>query len=127
MNQEIKRQIKQMWFEIYQKWAEDKKTVEALLVNEDFLDEDGYPTEDALTIIELWPSFDSPGWFEFIRDRWHLASWGWSKVGSEYHISTGGWSGNESIIAAMQNNWTLWSICWVQSNRSGHYIFKERE
>lgn len=111
---------------VEQKWAEDKKTVEALLANGDFIDDDGYPTEDALKIIELWP-FDSPGWFDFIRDHWHFASWGWSKVGSEYHISTGGWSGNESIIAAMQRNWILWSVCWVQSNRGGHYIFEERE
>lgn len=112
---------------VEQKLTEEKKIVEALLVNGDFIDQDGYPTEDALKIIELWPFDDSAGWFDFIKDNWHFADWGWHKVDSEYHISTGGWSGNESIIAAMQNNWILWSVCWVQSRKGGHYIFEERK
>jgi hypothetical protein len=66
---------------------------------------------------------------------WHLRSWGWSE-GEEYHdwdkgsqvyrynISTGGWSGNESIIGALQSNSLLWALTWVQSRRGGHYIFE---
>ena len=112
---------------VEQKWAEDKKTVEALLANEDFIDDDGYPTEDALTVIELWPYDDSAGWFDFIKDTWHFANWGWHKVDSEYHISTGGWSGNESIIHAMEQNRMLMGCTWVQSRRGGHYIFERRD
>lgn len=115
--------------------ALDKKLVQELLDKGDFLDEDGYPTDDALTIIELWHWDDIKGWFNFIHDIWHLASWGWSKseVDSElyldekkhqYDISTAGWSGNESIIRAMQENDFVWALTWVQSRRGGHYVFQ---
>jgi len=44
-----------------------------------------------------------------------------------YNISTGGWSGNESIIHEMQENSMMWHLNWVQSCRGGHYIFELRE
>ena len=96
-----------------------------------YLDEDGYPTEEALIEIENWSYNDPKGWFKFIENIWHLRSWGWSEVRKayldspdkiEYHISTAGWSGNEDIIRAMQENNILWSDTWVQSRRGGHYI-----
>lgn len=105
---------------------------------EDPLDEDGYPSEQALKVIELWPLWE-PGagraCFDFIKSIWHLKSWGWhegdapddlhkDKMVYTYEISTAGWSGNESIIAAMQRNWLLWSCHWVQSRRGGHYTFE---
>lgn len=103
----------------------------------DFLDEDGYPTEDALDLITKWHWIDEKGWFEFIHSIWHLASWGWREGGEphdwkdakvyRYNISTGGWSGNESIIRAMQKNEMLWHLTWVQSRRGGHYIFELQE
>jgi hypothetical protein len=115
----------------------NKILVAELIDNGDFLDDDGYPTDDALTIIEKWHWDDSKGWFKFINGIWHLASWGWGE-GLEkhewndndvyrYHISTAGWSGNESIIRAMQENYMLWSITWVQSRRGGHFIFEDVE
>jgi len=122
----------------YEKQVEaDKKIVAELLFNADFLDDDGYPTEDALTIIEKWSWEDSTGWFEFIKSIWHLRSWGWSecevidevtdKRGWCYYISTAGWSGNESIIRSMEKNDMLWALTWVQSRRGGHYIFQKKE
>jgi hypothetical protein len=115
--------------------AADKKLVGELLDSGDFLDDDGYPTDDALTIIEKWDWDDKKGWFDFIHDIWHLASWGWreGEVADEiyqdekkyqYDISTAGWSGNETIIRAMQKNDMLWVVTWVQSRRGGHYIFQ---
>lgn len=111
---------------------------EAMRACEDPLDEDGYPTAEALKVIELWPTWNegsTKACFEFIRGIWHLKSWGWhegdapsdydkEKMVHIYEISTAGWSGNESIIAAMQRNWLLWSLSWVQSRRGGHYIFE---
>jgi hypothetical protein len=113
----------------------NKILVAELIDNGDFLDDDGYPTDNALTIIEKWHWDDSNGWFKFINDIWHLRSWGWSeglekhewddKNVYRYHISTAGWSGNESIIRAMQNNSMMWSMTWIQSRRGGHFIFEE--
>ena len=102
-------------------------------MNTEYLDEDGYPTEQALKCIENWPSTDPRGWFKFIESIWYLRSWGWGEVRKadldspdkiEYHISTAGWSGNEDIIRAMQENTILWSDAWVESRRGGHYIFE---
>jgi hypothetical protein len=103
--------------------------------DEDLLDEDGYPTDHALNLIEIWPWDDPKGWFEFIKSIWHQASWGWnvdtktnnSKSVLVYNISTGGWSGNESIIGAMQLNDFMWWIHWVQSRRGGHFIFEVKD
>ena len=104
-------------------------------MNKEYLDADGYPTEQALECIENWPYTDPRGWFRFIESIWHLRSWGWSEGYFKdheydpadkyrYYVSTAGWSGNEDIIRAMQKNSILWSVAWVQSRRGGHYIFE---
>jgi len=108
------------------------------LLEEDLLDDDGYPTDAALKIVEIWHWSDPKGWFEFINSIWHLRSWGWSEGEEQhdwdkdeqvyrYNISTAGWSGNESIISAMQSNDVMWHTTWVQSRRGGHYIFEGKE
>lgn len=105
-------------------------------MNQKYLDEDGYLTDEAFSLIEFWPYKDPKGWFKFIENIWYLDDWGWRCkhfVGLddddrvEYHISTAGWSGNESIIRAMQKNELLWKHHWVQSRRGGHYIFEVKE
>ena len=118
--------------------AENKERVAFLLEEGEHLDADGYPSEAALEIIEKWHWDDIPEWFMFIEDIWYLRTWGWAtelephdylkdKQVRRYHISTAGWSGNESIIKAMQQNFMLWSLTWVQSRRGGHYIFELKE
>jgi hypothetical protein len=117
---------------------ESKSAIFNLIQHNELLDEDGYPTDAALDIIQLWHWSDAKGWFRFIESIWHLKSWGWSE-GTQpdelypeewvylYNISTGGWSGNEAIIAAMQKNGMLWHLNWVQSRRGGHYIFELKD
>lgn len=101
------------------------------------LDDEGYPTEYCLGLIKEWHWSDSKGWFDFIKSVWYMANWGWkeleevdeifNKKVQRYYLSTAGWSGNEAIIKAMeQNNWT-WYMNWVQSRRGGHYIFQLKE
>lgn len=130
--------------EMKKQWAidaEQKKQADlariAELMEKPHIDEDGYPTQDALAIVEMWHWSDSKGWFDFINSIWHLKSWGWGE-GVEaaeneldtptyvYHISTAGWSGNEAIIRSMERNDFMWHTTWVQSRRGGHYIFEDR-
>lgn len=115
--------------------VENKLMIMRKRAEEDMLDEDGYPTADALWCVMHWPWNDSAGWFEFIKSIWWMADWGWrekvvadfdGKDIEEYHVSCGGWSGNESIIQYMQKNTMLWYLTWVQSRRGGHYIFEKK-
>jgi hypothetical protein len=39
-------------------------------------------------------------------------------------LHTFGWSGNESIVDALDKNVLFWMTCWEQSNRGGHYKFE---
>jgi hypothetical protein len=100
------------------------------------MDEDGYPTELAHDRIVNWTD-DSKSWFEFVKSLWTFVDWGWHESEErheylpdinvvKYKISTGGWSGNESLIRAMHKNVLLWQDTWVQSRRGGHYIFEIR-
>lgn len=123
--------------------AEKKARVQFLLADADFLDDDGYPTEQALEVVEKWHWDDAKGWFKFIEELWAYHDFGWKekdephewqnhkqykdKIVHRYYISTAGWSGNESIIRAMQKNEMMWHLNWVQSRRGGHYIFELKE
>ena len=105
---------------------------------------DGYPDEEELTRIRTWHWDD--GWkalMEYVRERWWMADVLWrqsdddpavaaapdeaymTKRGARYYsISTGGWSGNESLIEAMRDNEHLfWTLGWWSSRRGGHYTF----
>lgn len=84
-----------------------------------------------MAIVE-WPVEDPEGWFDYVRRCWWASEWGWHEgpavddVGRQvyrYDISTGGWSGNESLIRAMKQNRLLWFTTWQMSRRGGHYRF----
>lgn len=106
-------------------------------MNAELLDQDGYPTEAALDIIRGW-KVDRPfsELMAFIEPLWYGLDRHWRQVQEpheiwtdrmvrRWYISTGGWSGNESIIDAMRETAFLWTLNWVQSRRGGHYIFEE--
>lgn len=126
---------------VEEKLALSKKLVDQLMDQEDCgLDGDGYPTEVALDIIREWTfQMSDRELFEFIKSIWWMPDWGWSeglephdydkdKQVYRYRISTGGWSGNESIIEAMmENKYMFWHMHWIQSRRGGHYIFELKE
>ena len=105
------------------------------LMHCELLDEDGYPTHWALELIAGWNWQDPVGFMEFVKSLWWYPDWGWDeseiddpyrekKKVRQYDISTGGWSGNESLIRAMEKTDMLWYMIWVQSRRGGHYIFQ---
>ncbi|NBV27758.1 hypothetical protein EBS02_01895 [bacterium] len=98
-----------------------------------YLDEDGYPTEEFLTSIEIWRDRPFTELMDMIKPYWRFSDFGyWTQQAvlvkedwiMEYRLSAGGWSGNESIIRALQNNHIFWSLCWISSHRGGHYVFE---
>ena len=130
--------IKDAWKEQFEKdVAASKAAIFDLIEHNEMLDDDGYPTDAALDVIRLWHWDDVKGWFKFIEGLWAYHDFGWKETDEphdkdimihHYNISTAGWSGNESIIYAMQNNKSmLWNLTWVQSRRGGHYIFELKE
>lgn len=97
-------------------------------------DNAGYPTDDELARIQYFTG-SKREWFNLIRAAWWMPDWGWTETeemvgvlrdtpGTRLHISTGGWSGNESIISAMLSNDVLWMMTWVSTRRGGHYEFE---
>lgn len=103
-------------------------------MSEPTLDDDGYPTEATEKIIAAWPYQQLRELMEYVKQAWHFAEWGWTesdevvdgKTVRRYSISTAGWSGNESLIGALQDNRMFWMLCWQESRRGGHYIFEIR-
>jgi hypothetical protein len=89
------------------------------------MDDDGYPEEHELKAIREWPRTDLPGLLDYVRERWAYADCGYfEQDGRAYNISTAGWSGNEDIIGALQENRSFWVLCWQSSKRGGHYQFE---
>jgi hypothetical protein len=95
---------------------------------------DGYPTENELDRIKHWDVIKDPfGLIDFLESIWHWPDWGIRKEEGEsehsnkrclkFHLSTGGWSGNESIIQVLQET-SFWYMFWVSSQRGGHYEFE---
>ncbi len=110
------------------------------------LDDDGYPTEETLEVISKWDDLSDQGyvdWIEYVKKVWmwpEFISVGESDnlMVRELHetlkrgphvlkMSTGGWSGNESIISAMQDHLILWSFNLVSYRAGGHYELKWKQ
>ena len=104
-----------------------------------WLDSDGYPTMSALKRIANWPHNDFRGLMAFVKSLWLYSDMGrfWEESDEndeghghpirKYALSTAGWSGNESLIHALRENFLFWSFCWVQHRRGGHFIFHVRK
>jgi len=82
-----------------------------------------YPTDETLVQIEKWDACDPEGLIEFIAEAWHSAGIV-RRSGYVMEFITGGWSGNESLIAAYKSNSFAWSLCWVMSQRGGLHRFE---
>ena len=80
-----------------------------------------YPTDEELDRIRSWPSRDLRGLAEYVGSIWHWPDL-WEIRGHTVRAHTGGWSGNEEIIGALQTT-MFWLMCWQLSARGGHYDF----
>lgn len=91
-----------------------------------------YPSEEELRRVREWtfahtPAQDYPAFMAYVKSigtYWPQEQFGWRQKGQTYSISTGGWSGNESILEAMRDNFAFWGICWMEHRRGGHYEFE---
>lgn len=88
------------------------------------MDENGYPTQAELKAIREWDHANPRGLFAYIRDE----VWCWPHLIREgpdgiWYMSTGGWSGNEEVIDALQQNTMFWLFYWKKSERGGHFEF----
>jgi len=87
-----------------------------------------YPTEADLEYIKNYKFAEHKSFkllLNFIEDLWHWSDFiSWDKYNMEMH--TGGWSGNEDIIEALQGT-DFWLLCWQESRRGGHYKFSLKE
>lgn len=115
------------------------------LADEPTFDSDGYPTEETLERIRQWPvntwadahaAMDFAGKAWSYPDRWrcqprwrdcsqsHVTNWPlYRGTVRRYVFSTGGWSGNESIVAAIEANREVMLGAWSWQ-RGGHYDFR---
>ena len=81
-----------------------------------------YPSEPELEAIEKWDYRDIKGCFKYLQEIWAYPEY-FTLEDNKYNVSTGGWSGNEDLLAALKSNHMIWMITWEQSRRGGHYIF----
>jgi len=91
------------------------------------MDNDGYPDESELKKIENWNAFKRADYLDlmgFVKSIWWAPDWGFRQNGARFELHTGGWSGNESIIFALERNIMFWMLYWESSKRGGHYVFE---
>jgi hypothetical protein len=90
-----------------------------------------YPSEETLDRIRNFDPFHDE--FGLLLDILRGAWWPDGDYGIRYEnnileLHTWGWSGNESIIAALESNvHCFWMLFWCQSKRGGHYWFEIRD
>ena len=97
------------------------------VVSEEYWDDNGYPTEEVLAKIKTWDVVnvgDYLALMEFCKELWAYRNL--SIVVQDnvcYRFATVGWSGNEDIIGALQENSIFWMMYWAVSERGGLYVF----
>lgn len=93
-------------------------------MNEELLDEDGYPTDLCLMQIESYDLTERgvEPLLKLLESVWHFGDWGFKRDGDKLELHTGGWSGNEDIIYSLKKNF-FWAFFWESSRRGGHYYF----
>lgn len=90
---------------------------------------DRYPTQRELNKVEKYDLCKRPveTFLEYLRSIWWTPEWGFKLKGKRIlrlELHCGGWSGNESIINALERNVFFYTLWWEKSYRGGHYYFK---
>jgi hypothetical protein len=86
-------------------------------------DSSGYHTEEVLAQITNYDLKNGArGMVDLITSLWHWGDNQYSWDGHTLELHTGGWSGNEDIISALEPT-LFWMVYWRKSERGGHYYF----
>lgn len=95
----------------------------AVYGDEPTFDASGYPTDETEREITEWTYEQGyHSLMAYVCRAWKYPT-AFSIEGDEYRLSTGGWSGNEQLIGALERNRVFWALCWKSSNRGGHHVF----
>jgi len=87
-------------------------------------DQDGYPTDEELARLKEWPFGDVDGICKFIESIWWMPDGGVRLKRGRLRLATGGWSGNEEIIAILEDMHWFWIVHWELTGRGGLHVFK---
>lgn len=100
-------------------------------------DANGYPTEETCQTIEQWFEGRNPldrevrnAFLAYVMETWNHNSGKVTVIpfregincGERLEFATGGWSGNEDVIGAMEKT-MFWAMYWESSHRGGLYVF----
>ena len=92
-------------------------------------DADGYSTEETLEIVRKWKiasNFAIRDLLAYVEKAWRypfrIRRGGRGRKRWIY-IATHGWSGNEELVGALQDNAIFWALCWLESHRGGGFKF----
>lgn len=99
------------------------------------MNEDKYPTKAELKFIREFECVKKPvgELIDYIERIWWASEWGFKvKDGKDIlrkkckilELHTGGWSGNEDIMRALQKNKWFEMFYWQESRRGGHYKYE---
>lgn len=84
-----------------------------------------YPSEVDLKYIKEFDLLKRPvkELLDHVEQIWEYGDWGFKRTYHNLQLHTGGWSGNEDIIEALQHNFLFWGMYWQKELRGGHYYF----
>lgn len=100
-------------------------------------DEDGYPSDEMvanLSLVEVKTWDDCEVILEALQHNWRWPSYferaprrrrhaGDLRPTRLWRVSTGGWSGHEALLGALERNFMFWVLAYRSHTRGGHYVF----
>jgi hypothetical protein len=100
------------------------------LLPADVLDDEGYPTDKFLKWVEKFNPLEHQllNFLNVLFENWCHGNCGY-KLKKKYagycslELHTLGWSGNESLIRALEANLYFFLLYWKKTERGGHYYF----
>lgn len=112
------------------------------LADDPDLTDGGYPTDETLERIRAAKSPREA--LELAERAWHWDGWATRTLRPEelamvrrhhedepmpeyFRFATGGWSGNEDIIIALERNFLVLGMCWQLSACGGLHIYELRQ